>query len=329
VDAYAADDGVQSLLTCVARVDTNRIELLCEKNPFGDQGCSSETIGVQVHGCLAGLGTGALMALVALGMESIMVRTDACSECAWGTLQTLIDEHVAQTQELLGAWNKATIIESISNIQETHMRPMWNAHNPPLSRRDLFRLVSRQGQVALARSIEQKKPGLNHKPGHDRRRIINAVEHQSVSKAENDPILVGKSYAALSVSDSCTACGVCAHACPTDALHYTTNPEKTTFQLTISTQFCIGCELCTYVCAPNAVVVDHTPSFSKVFGLEVASILREGELAKCEKCNGAYASNLGTRFCPACDYRQKNPFGSIMPPGIKIPLQNTSGGRRP
>jgi formate hydrogenlyase subunit 6/NADH:ubiquinone oxidoreductase subunit I len=269
------------------------------------------------------------MALVALGMESVKVRTDACSECAWGTLLTLIDEHVAQTQGLLGAWNKATIIESISNIQETHVRPLWNAHNPPLSRRDLFRLASRQGQVALARSIEQKKTGSNHTPGRDRRRIINAVEHLSVSKAGADPILAGNSFAALFVSDSCTACGVCARACPTNALHYSTNPEKTTFQLTISTQFCIGCELCTYVCAPNAVVVDHTPSFSKVFGLEVASILREGELTKCEKCNGAFASNPETRFCPACDYRQKNPFGSIMPPGIKIPPQITPGGRRP
>jgi ferredoxin len=319
VDAYSADDGVQALLTCVARVETNRIELLCEKNPFGEQGCASETLGVQVRGCLAGLGAGALMALVALGMESIIVRTDACSECDWGTLHTLIDMHVIQTQDLLGAWNKATIIESISNIQETHVRPLWNAHNPPLSRRDLFRLASRQGQVALARSIEQKKPGHNHTPGRDRRRIVNAVEHLSVSKAEADPILAGNSYATLTVSDSCTACGVCARACPTNALHFLPYTENKTYQLSISQQYCTGCELCAHSCAANAIVIGKDPLFSQVFGSEAATIIKEGDLTLCEKCNVAYAATPETRLCPTCNFRKKNPCGSKIPPGVTLP----------
>ena len=326
VDAYAADDGIQALLTCTVRVETNRIELLCEKNPFGEQGYASDTIGIQVRGCLAGLGAGALMALVALGMESILIRSDACSECDWGTLHTLIDKHVAQAQDLLDAWNMTAIIGSVSNIQEIHTRPLWNAHNPPLSRRDLFRLASRQGQVALARSIEQKKSGSSHNPGRDRRRIVNAVEHLSVSKIENDPILTDSTYATLSVSESCTACGVCAHACPTNAMHFVSDPENKTYQLSISPQYCIGCELCQHLCAANAIVVGTDPLFSQVFGPELVTILKEGELAICEYCNVAYASIPGTHLCPTCNFRKKNPFGSKIPPGVK--LQQVQPGRK-
>jgi len=326
VDAYAADDGVQALLTCAARVETNRIELLCAKNPFGEQGCSSDTIGIQVRGCLAGLGTGALMALVALGADSIILRTDACSECDWGKLLLLIDNHLAQTQELLVAWNKTAIIESISNIQETHTRPLWDAQNPPLSRRDLFRFASRQGQVALARSIEQKKTGSSHTPGRDRRRIVNAVEHLSASKAENDPILAGITYTTLSVSDSCTACGVCARACPTNALHFMSDAENKTYQLSISPQYCIGCELCAHSCVADAIVVGNDPLFSQVFGSEPATILKEGDLALCDKCNVAYAATPGTRLCPTCNFRKKNPFGSKIPPGVT--LQQVQPGRK-
>jgi ferredoxin len=244
-------------------------------------------------------------------------------------LQALIDEHVAHTQVLLGAWEKSSILKSVSYIQETHMRPLWNAQNPPLSRRDLFRLAARQGQVALARSIKQTNPSGIHTPGRDRRRIINAVEHLSASKAENDPILPGSTFATVSVSDSCTACGVCARACPTGTLHYLPDPEETTFQLTMSPQFCIGCELCAHICAANAIVVDHVPSFSQVFGSEDASLLREGDLAHCEKCKAGYAAVPETHLCPVCSFRHKNPFGSMIPPGIKIPHQGLSGGRQP
>lgn len=317
VDAYNADDGVQALLTCAARIETNRIELLCEKNPNGDQGCSSDAIGVQVRGCLAGLGVGVLLALAAMGMESILVRTDACLECNWGMLHLQIEKQVIQAREFLGAWNRTNIIESITIIPEIHTRPFWNAHNPPLSRRDLFRLASRQGQVAIARSIEQKKTGSNHTPGRDRRRLVNAVEHLSLVKMDADPRLTSDYYATISVSDSCTACGVCARACPTNALHFLSDEKNKTYQLSISSQYCIGCELCAHTCAASAIEIRTDPLFNQVFGSGPVT-LNEGNLAYCENCNVAYAFDPETRLCPTCNFRKKNPFGSKIPPGIKI-----------
>lgn len=319
VDAYAGDDGIQALLTCVARLETDHIEVLCEKNPFVSRGCASENIGVQVRGCLAGLGVGALLALAALGAEHITLRTDACAECKWGILQALIDDHITQTQALLVKWGKAKILESVSNIQGNHVRPLWNAQNPPLSRRDLFRLAARQGQVALARSMEHTSSTSAHLPGRERRRIINALEHLSALKSENDPILAEVTYATVSVSDSCTACGICARTCPTGALHYLPDADETTFQLTLTPQFCIGCELCAHTCAANAIVIGYAPLFSQVFEAKTDNLLRNGNLAHCEKCRAAYAGGPETHLCPACSFRNKNPFGSRIPPGIKMP----------
>ena len=231
----------------------------------------------------------------------------------------MIDDHVTQTKALLDKWGKSKILESVSSLQSTYVRPLWNAQNPPLSRRDLFRLAARQGQVALARSIEQTSPTSVHSPGRERRRIINAVEHLSASKSEIDPILAEGTYATVSVSDSCTACGICARTCPTGALHYLPDAGETTFQLTLSPQFCIGCELCAHICVPNAIVVNHTPLFSQIFEAKTDSLLRDGNLAHCEKCRAAYAGGPETHLCPACSFRNKNPFGSRIPPGIKMP----------
>jgi ferredoxin len=325
VDAYEADDEVQPLLACAARIETNRIELLCTKNPNSEQGCSSDAIGVQVRGCLAGLGVGSLMALVAMGMESIFIRTDACSECNWGMLHSLIETQVDQARELLGTWNKASLVETISTIPVIHTRPLWNAHNPPLSRRDLFRMASRQGQVAIARSIEQKKTGSKHTPGRDRRRIVNAVEHLSLANTVSDLKLTGDFYAMISVSDACTACGLCARACPTNALHFLSDDKNKTYQLSFLSQYCIGCELCAHLCAASALEVITDPLFNQVFG-SGSVILNEGNLAFCENCNVAYAFDPETHLCPTCNFRKKNPFGSKIPPGIKI--QQVQPGRK-
>jgi NAD-dependent dihydropyrimidine dehydrogenase PreA subunit len=165
----------------------------------------------------------------------------------------------------------------------------------------------------LARSIEQKKPSSSHTPGRDRRRIVNAVEHLSVLKAENDPKLTIRTYATLSVSDSCTACGACARACPTNALQFLVDAENKIYQLSISPQYCIGCELCAHACGANAIIVKTDPLFSEVFGSEPGTILQEGDLAFCDKCNVAYAATLDTHLCPSCSFRKQNPFGSMIP----------------
>ena len=84
--AYRADDDVSSLLNCVTHVEDQSVELLCGLHPHPETGADPDGIGIQIHGCLAGLGTGSYVMLSALGLKRLSLRTEACSACKWCSL---------------------------------------------------------------------------------------------------------------------------------------------------------------------------------------------------------------------------------------------------
>jgi ferredoxin len=316
VGAYTADDAVAPLLNAVTHLEGSTLELLCEKNPRAELGFSGTGTGICVRGCLAGLGTGAYLALAVFGLEHIQVRTDACSSCDWQTLPNQVETQVNQARQLLEVWGKEETINCISGLDAPVERPVWKATNPPLSRRDLFRMLARQGQIAIARSIEDGQPHSGHRPGRNHRRIVGAVAHLPVPDLTESIVFGELGFACLSVSEACTACGVCARACPTSAIKFIQNEKETTFTLALSVRNCIGCEICIHVCFASALSVDHTPTFSKVFGKEL-EILQEGGLVKCEQCGILFAARADIRLCTLCDYRRTHPFGSTPLPGFK------------
>ena len=218
VGAFTADDAVAPLLNAVTHLEGAALELLCDRNPRAELGFSENSTGIRVRGCLAGLGPGAYLALAAFDLEHILVRTDACSACVWETLGGQVEAQVNQARQLLGGWGKAEILETVSKLENPVERPLWKATNPPLSRRDLFLLAARQGQIAIARSIEDGQPRSGHRPGRDRLRILGAVAHLPTPESMETFGLGELDFATLSVSDDCTACGACARACPTSSV---------------------------------------------------------------------------------------------------------------
>lgn len=321
VGAFTADDAVASLLNAVTHLEGSELELVCERNPHAAQGCSAEATGMRVKGCLAGLGSGTYLSLAAFGLERILVRTDACSTCEWGSLTVQIKAQVGQAKQLLEAWGKADSLNSLSELESPVERELWEAKNPPLSRRDMFRMVTQQGKVALARAMEEgqvSKRGL----GRNHLRILGAVTHLPAPHPGYLRSIPDMDFASVSVSEACTACGVCARACPTQALHFESNKNDTEYSLKFSARQCIGCEMCMHVCAPSAVSVDHAPTFAQIFGEESIS-LREGNLVKCEHCGIPMAAKPNLHLCQLCEYRQTHPFGSMSMPGIKGILPGT------
>ncbi len=317
VGAYAADDAVRALLACVPRLETPHLELVCARHAQAGLGCRAGVTAIRVHGCLAGLGAGALLTLAAMGLESVTLRTDACAGCAWGKLHARLEEQIAEARQLLSAWGKADLLAAAPTLEDPQERPLWDAHNPPLSRRDLFRLASRQGLTSLGRALEPAHTGAGRQPGRDHRRTQRAVEQLSPASALHDPLLPAGKYAWLEISEACTACGVCGRACPTGALAFSTDPEETKFQLTFAPQACTACELCAHVCAPDAIRLRPAPSMQQVFGAAAAPALRQGALAHCEVCKSVYAAAPDTFVCPACSFRRKSPFGSRIPPSLQ------------
>ncbi|MBE3118300.1 MAG: 4Fe-4S dicluster domain-containing protein [Candidatus Atribacteria bacterium] len=321
VGAYAADDAVVSLLNAVTHLEGSVLELLCERNPHAALGISELSTGIRVRGCLAGLGCGAYLALAAFGLEHILVRTDACSGCEWGTLPRQVEAQVRQAKQLLEAWGKVETLDCVSELDSPLGRPLWEATNPPLSRRDLFRLAARQGQEAIGRAIENERTKPGHHPGRDRLRLLGAVAHLPASQPGYTGSLRDMDFAWVSVSETCTACGVCARACPTSALQFEKNEDETAYTLTFSARNCVDCEMCLHVCAPSAVSVNHSPTFAQIFNEETVT-LQEGGLIKCTRCGALTAAQSGVNLCPLCEYRRTHPFGSMLPPGVHLQLQS-------
>ena len=316
VGAYAADDAVAPLLNAVTHLEDSTLELLCERNPQAELGFPEASTGIRVRGCLAGLGCGAYLSLAAFGLEHILVRTDACSGCEWGTLPKLVEAQVSQAKQLMEAWGKAEILDCVSGLDSPVERPLWRATNPPLSRRDLFRMVARQGQIAIARSIEDGQSHTCHRPVRDRLRMLGAVAHLPAPDPTQSFDLGTLCFASLSVTAACTACGACTRACPTSALQFNQDENGMAFTLALSVRNCIGCEICVHICAPSAVSVNHTPTFAQIFGQEMVT-LEEGGLVKCEQCGILMAAHPDVHLCMLCENRRIHPFGSMQLRGIK------------
>ena len=316
VAAYSADDGMTTLLNSVGQLGKADLELLCAKNKQHNLGLGASSVGIGLHGCLAGIGTGTYLALAVLGIEHVLVRTEECEVCEWGALLPEIEAQVHRAQNFLSACGKPEILTCISDLENGMERPFWSVDNPPISRRDLFQRMLRQGQETIASAIENVKAPSDQHPGSDHLRVLNAAGHLHVLDVNaNLPVGV-PDFAFLSVTEACTACSACARGCPTGALRFYTSDDKSTYSLQFATRNCIACELCTHVCVPSAIAIDHAPTFAQVFGTTITT-LRDGELAKCVRCGALFAKRDDAQLCTLCEYRRMHPFGSMPPPGFK------------
>jgi len=330
--AYAADDAVAALINCALRTEKESLEIVCRANTRANLGVSLTDVAIQVKGCLAGLGAGAYLTLTSLGLKKIVARIDACPGCPWGSLQPRIQQQIEEAKQLLEpyGWSDRLSWASYESLDGLVERLVWNADNPPLSRRDLLRFATRQGQFAVGRAFNLNEPA-SHKnlPGRDRRRIVAALNHiDSQGTVREASSLEGLGYAILAVSEECTACGVCARACPTGAIIFSQNHEQSTFTMSFEPKACIACHVCQQICAPGAISANSSPNFEEVFGQEEPILLYEGELTRCERCGAQIALHHGSRFCPLCEYRRNNPFGSVLPPGFEGKDRGTSRGER-
>jgi len=317
VGAYHADDDVSSLLNCITHVEGQSVELLCGLHPQPATGIDSESIGIQIHGCLAGLGTGAYLTLSALGLERIILRTDACSSCKWHSLSPEIHNQAERANRFLSAWNKTDNVTCTDEIILSVERPVWDVKNPPLSRRDLFRMMSRQGQVAMARAMENGITTFKDQPGRDRLRLLSAMSHLPEPSSGTSLNLSEFGFASLTISEACTACGACGKACPTAALHFEKDSQDTTFSISFSAQNCIGCDLCEHVCLPGAITINYAPAFEQTLGAKKPIVAASGQLVRCVRCKTLMAAREGVKLCQLCEYRREHPFGSMLPKKIQ------------
>ncbi|MGB9521159.1 MAG: 4Fe-4S dicluster domain-containing protein [Anaerolineales bacterium] len=311
-DAYRGNDGFGSLLKVLKRVEAKELELVCNRNPYGEQGFSKDSLAVQTRECLVSLGWGAYLILAALGFERILIRTDACADCVWAQLQDRIKSQVDFAKSLLKNWAKSDSIQWIDQIAKPHQRPIWDVSNPPLSRRDFFRMAIRQGEVAFAK-LENLESNDSFASTRNRTRMMAVINHFPIPESYSVGNILSAEFATLTVSEDCSACGVCARVCTTQALTFNVDPQNASFQLLFSAQKCVGCDLCQNVCLPEAIQVKHEITPDQLLGAQ-ETLLQQGDLVRCERCGTLMAARPAQTLCPTCEKRRQNPFASILPP---------------
>ncbi|MFN2216216.1 MAG: 4Fe-4S dicluster domain-containing protein [Anaerolineales bacterium] len=314
VGAFQGSDSVKDLLSCLTRLETDSVELICQENEESSRGAAENTIGVSFNGCLASLGAGTLLTIFSMGIKEAYLRLDACQECRWKELKPAIDKQIELSRKLLNAWALVENLVVIDKVEDPHDRPLWDAHNAPISRRDLFKLATRQGAAALAQAVEK-----NHQkgrlPGRDHRRLVNSFSQ--FPEIQNSVTLTNAdTFANITVSDTCTACGTCARACPTEAISINIDKEEKYFQLNFAPLNCIACEVCVHLCLPSSITMDKSITLNKAVLENTEVVLLEGPLSQCEQCKSYFPSKPDTYVCPTCEVRRNNPFGSIVPPGL-------------
>lgn len=314
--AYQARDAFPSLLRCASHLDATSIDIVCGRNPSASFGPAGSQAGIVIRGCLAGIGRAAYLALAALGLEEVTLRLDACGSCQVGGLQAEVHRQIDEAEIFLSADPPDRRIR-LSATSEIHQdeRTVWDADNPPISRRDFFRLAGAQSQLAAARAMFDLEPDQGRGPSLRRRRELVALARLDERRGTAvEGMLVGLGYATVRVTSSCSACEACARACPTGALAFEVTDEH--YRLLFDPTACIACETCAHVCAEEAISVSAEPDYRDVMGQVELVTLSEGEMIRCSICNTWIAAAEGRSVCSLCAFRMQHPFGTRLPPHL-------------
>lgn len=321
--AFTADDDVPALLNAASRLEGGTLELICGSHPHPEQGDNASAIGLRIRQCLAGLGSGAYAELAALGFERVQVRCENCAACQWASLKSDIEQQTKQANEVLSAWGKPQFVQMVNELSEPIEREFWETSSPPVSRRELFKLIANRSQTVMARAMENAPSNSAKRLGRDRLRWIGAAEHLVPQENAVAGSIGGSGSARLHISEACTACGACAKACPTGALNFTRTADGKAFSLDFTAKKCIDCNMCIHVCAASAIEIQAPSTLADNFSNEIVNVFK-GSLIKCDRCGAPIAERPGVKLCQLCEYRSKNPFGSMLPKPVAMALKAKS-----
>jgi len=151
---FDGKDGVADLLKCVDRVGPGRaIELVCEQHPAPGKGATDADAVVRTAGCLAALGPSAYLSMVALGVQRVCVRLDACSGWPIGRAKVSISAALAQTRQWLGLYSLTDRIVELHVVDNRKDRRALEAKSTTISRRSLFRLFAAEAPRQIGRVV--------------------------------------------------------------------------------------------------------------------------------------------------------------------------------
>ncbi|MCG2803041.1 MAG: 4Fe-4S dicluster domain-containing protein [Cellulomonas sp.] len=277
----SAGSRVEALVTWVAtQPDPVRLELVCAEHPDPRAGDRDQTV-VRLDTCLSGLAWAVLLELVVVSAH-VELRLDGCTDP---------DGARAVVTEVLAAaaGDRLTVR---ADPPRGRRRDVLVLGALPVSRRVLLGLGSTRAAV--------------DRPPLERERVRQGL--LSLGPADRYAGMAAPS--ADLTAEGCTFCGVCARACPAEALQVTVLAGEV--KLVHRPSSCLDCGACTDLCPGQVLVRRGAVDWAGV--LDPAPVaLAAGRAGVCRRCGGAVAAAggpTGELVCDVCAYRRSHPFGS-------------------
>ena len=216
--------------------------------------------------------------------KPVTIYTGVCAGCpdkyACGkSIQTLKEFDDIQLSDIL-------LAIKVSPDSDEGLSSGSNKH--PLSRRETIEGWRQQNKEKL----EALLPVLNNASGgypvpKSREKIIKMLENRSETRIP---------FRAITVSDNCTSCGVCAAICPQGALQK--REVGNTFKLILEPFRCVQCDRCIEICRPQALkYASKNLSHKHLTG---RILLHEGSPLYCSRCGKQVFENNDQPLCIAC-----------------------------
>lgn len=301
-DMEPTADPTRGLLRWLATHDLPRqMVLLCSHTEV--PGGESDQVLVQVPGCLAD-------ASIALPAQVL----------AWGVPEVAVlpcQEARAAVEARLQQWLE-TITNSLVRLAEPPRRRL-RLRGPevlqleaiPVSRRALLGLGSTDGSP-LDLDADETARTL-----HALRLLADrGMAAPTVSPAQ-DRLPPEPSPARQLLVDACTACGVCVRACPHDALRLLHDDGVS---LLLHAQSACRGELACMEFCPVAAITDAGPIPLLQLWDEPEAELTAVASTQCPRCRTRH-TGAPDSYCPTCEFRTSNVFGSALPPGFRPPAR--------
>jgi ferredoxin len=292
----------------VSRSPNQVVELACPRKESPELSRVLEADVIQTPRCLGALSVPTLLELAATG-KTLWLNDSICHTCPIGRAHQTIGSNINSANRWLQAMGHITVIrgylEAADELaDEASPRPVIRGERAVLSRRDFFKsLAGRTGQATGGFIAEREAAHPDHTSGPpvDRGDIKNGAEHllshhipvqrhhlaRALRRLSPNPTsqvpTAALPIADVTVSDSCTACGLCARFCPTEAVTFLSDDEY--YVLHFSAALCLGeeCGLCSVGCPTDAVRFGQEVIADELLSTQPRP-LKAGRLAPCPQC---------------------------------------------
>ncbi len=280
----------------VSSVEANGGRFFCSR---AEDGARS---GIEVP-CLGMLNEGMLIAAVLPGEGRRILSLDVshCRKCQLRNARVVIDRTVDRANSILRTLGSEKTIILDDTARETQVAEQQR------SRRDFFNYLRGQALKVAAESVDDildETLSFTQVPRNstDKVPIKHAIlQHEIEALLANSPEDTKQGcipFGSPLPPDKCEFCGICATACPSDALKIQETDDD--WELLLEKWRCLDCRACVDTCPTNGLRYGDSREAFQMIAEQHTTLIHADKIA-CASCGRKFASPNGEDLCPSCE----------------------------